>query len=359
MKNRPLSFDTWMNATQETGIIDPTTPANAMGLCNFTVNSHMDTIWVNIQSDQLSGAITGAHFHSGKVGVSGGVKVSLTGFIQGNMISGFILPGGPEFTSDVNFASFINKAISGDMYVNMHTALNPAGEVRGQPATLARKGVVYSLCSSQETGTVTGGANDQGSGFVTLDRKHSNLHYGMAVSNLSSDVVADHFHNALPGVSAPPIFTLPTDSVIMGFWNDNTFTSTIADLFESGAIYANFHTTVNPGGEIRGQVASGDLCAVNTGIVDHKQSGLYSVSIYPNPTRAFATLKYSLPQNGVVLLNLYNLLGKEVSTLSQGNRSAGIYSQSIDATSLPGGVYYYKLVVNGTPVNTGKVIVSR
>ena len=101
------------------------------------------------------------------------------------------------------------------------------------------------------------------------------------------------------------------------------------------------------------------MCAVNTGIVDHKQSGLYSVSIYPNPTRAFATLKYSLPQNGVVLLNLYNLLGKEVSTLSQGNRSAGIYSQSIDATSLPGGVYYYKLVVNGTPVNTGKVIVSK
>jgi len=355
--NRTLSFDTWMSPAQETGTIDPATSANAMGLCNFAVNSMIDSLWVNMQADSLSGTITGAHFHSGKAGESGSVVASLTGFISGNVISGVLTPA--DFTGSLDFDSFVTKAISGDIYVNMHTALNQAGEVRGQPATLTRKGVVFSLCTAQETGTVSGAADAQGSGFVTLDRNHSNLHYGMAVSNLSSAVLADHFHEGLPGVSAPPIFTLPTDSVIMGFWNDAAFTSVIADKFESGAIYANFHTANNTGGEIRGQVALGDLCSPSTGIVDHTRPGQYAVSIYPNPVRTYTAIRYSLPQNGAVLLSLYSLLGKKVSTLSQGTRSAGIYIQNVDATALPNGVYFYRLQVNGIPVNSGKVIVNK
>jgi hypothetical protein len=66
--------------------------------------------------------------------------------------------------------------------------------------------------------------------------------------------------------------------------------------------------------------------------------------------------KYSLPQNGAVLLNLNNLSAKEASMLSPGTRSTGRHTQNVDATALPAGVYFCRLHVNGIPVNTGKVI---
>jgi hypothetical protein len=354
-----LSFDTWMNPSQETGAIDPSTPVNAMGLCNFSVNSNTDTLWLKIQADQLSGTITGAHFHSGKAGESGPIVLSLTGFVQGNTISAILTPDSPEFSGNLDFDSFVKKALNGEIYVNLHTALNPAGEVRGQPATLTRKGVVYSLCTSQVGGTVIGATLAQGTGFVTLNRNFSNLHYGIAVSNLSSELLMDHFHDGMPGVNGPVIYTLPTDSVMMGFWNDTAFTDEIADKFESGDIYANFHTSTNPGGELRGQVASGDFCMNSTGIADHPQTLVYAVNFYPNPVRRVANITYALPVRGDVLLSLYDLLGNEVKIISNEPKVAGTYSQSIDVSALREGVYLYKLSVNGTPESIGKVIVNR
>lgn len=358
-KNHPLSFDTWMDASQETGGVDPGTPVDARGLCNFTVNSQINMMWVSIQADQLSGVITGAHFHSGKEGESGPVEVSLTGFVEGNIITAVLTPDSPEFTGDLDFDSFVKKVISDDIYVNIHTALNPSGEVRGQPASLTREGVIYSLCADQETGAVTGGDIAQGSGFVSLDRNYSNLHYGMAVSNLSSPLVADHFHNALPGVNGSVIYTLPTDSILMGFWNDASFTSDIADKFESGEIYSNFHTGTNPAGEVRGQVSMNSLCMSTIGIADIDPQGDNLVKIYPNPLKTVGTITYTLSQPGEATIRVFNLLGKEVSTLAQGNKLQGTFTQQVNVSSLPDGVYIYNLVVNGNSVKTGKIIVNR
>ena len=357
IKSHTLSFDTWMNTAQETGTLAPATPAGAVGLCNFSVNSKGDSLWVNVQADHLSGPITGAHFHTGKAGASGGVLIGLTSFIHGNAVSGILTSANPVFTGGLTIESFVNKVLSGDIYVNMHTTLNPAGEVRGQPSSLTRKGVIYSLCNQQANSTLNG--NAQGSGFVTIDRNHTNLHYGIAITNLSSTLLAAHFHDAFPGINGPVIHSLPTDSTVKGFWNDASFTSAIADKFENGEIYANFHTASNPGGEIRGQVATGDLCVISTGIKDPQHSQAFAASIYPNPVKTSATLTYTLPQKGDVSLSLYNLLGKEVQIFTHESKTAGTYSQSVDASILLDGVYLYRLTVNGNQVKTGKVIVNR
>ena len=357
IKNQTLSFDTWMNTTQETATLALATPAEAAGLCNFSVNSQGDSLWVDIQSDHLSGPITGAHFHTGKAGTGGGVLIGLSNFIHGNSVSGVLTSANPIFTGGLTIESFVNKVLSGDIYVNMHTTLNPAGEVRGQPASITRKGIIYSLCNQQVSSTLAG--NAQGSGFVSLDRNHTNLHYGIAVTNLSSTLLADHFHDAFPGINGPVIHTLPTDSTVTGYWSDASFTSAIADKFENGEIYANFHTTNNPGGEIRGQIATGDLCMISTGINDPQHSLAYAASIYPNPLRTSATLTYTLPQKGDVSFSLFNLLGKEVQIFNHQLKTAGTYNQSVDASVLLDGVYIYRLSVNGSPVKTGKVIVNR
>jgi hypothetical protein len=357
--NHILAFDTWMGAAQETGSISPNTPASAKGLCNFSINSQCDSLWVNLQSDQLSGPITGVHFHTGKAGVSGGVLVSLTTFISGNKVSGILTAANPAFTGNLNLATFVKMLLNGEIYVNMHTALNPAGEVRGQPASLTRKGLVYDLCPKQVNSVLNGGLNSQGSGFVSVDRWHTNLHFGVAVANLGSHLNAAHFHNALPGLNGGVVHAFPVDSTIMEFWNDATFTTEMANKFEAGSIYSNFHTSNNPGGEIRGQVSINNLCSVTTGIPERNRADNVEVSIYPNPIQASSVMRFTLPQNSTVSLNLYNLLGKKMSTLAEGKMSAGEHIQQLESAMLPEGVYFYRLVINGKAANNGKIVVGR
>jgi hypothetical protein len=96
-----------------------------------------------------------------------------------------------------------------------------------------------------------------------------------------------------------------------------------------------------------------------TGIDDFTLPFVSAVSIYPKPVKAFTTIRCSIAQRGVVFLNLYNAYGKMVGTSYARGRSACTYSQSIDAAALPNGIYLCRLVLNGLPVTSGKVIVNR
>ncbi|HEV7641977.1 MAG TPA: CHRD domain-containing protein [Gaiellaceae bacterium] len=69
----------------------------------------------------LTGAAGAAHIHMGKPGVSGPITVPLCGPCTSGMT------GTAQITKTV-----IASLESGNAYVNVHTAKNPAGEIRGQ-----------------------------------------------------------------------------------------------------------------------------------------------------------------------------------------------------------------------------------
>ena len=69
---------------------------------------------------------------------------------------------------------------------------------------------------------------------------------------------------------------------------------------------------------------------------------------YPNPFNPSTQISFSLAQNGLVTLSVYNLLGQEVKTLISRNMEAGSHSISFDASSLQSGVYLYKLATSGS-----------
>lgn len=359
LKNSPISFDAWMDPGEETIDVDPGTPENALGLSNFTVNSSIDSLWINVVADQLSGPIQSAHFHSGKQGNSGPVVVDLTNLIDGNRISGVLTPSSPNFVSDLDFDKFVKRLLSDDIYINIHTSLNPAGEVRGQPAALVREGVIYSLCPEQETTTVVNAGMAQGSGFVSLDRNYKNLHYGHAVSRLSSTITMSHFHHALPGSNGPVVYSLPADSIMTGFWNDDNFTDDIADQFESGEMYANFHTAINPAGEVRGQVDIGDFCSTTTSLEEFDPSSGVFARVFPNPVNNSAKLEFYIPVPGLVKLVIHDLSGRSSQLLAERFMPAGNYTEIIDNQNYSAGLHFFRLSIDGKPAKTGKFMVIR
>ncbi|MBL8006766.1 MAG: S8 family peptidase, partial [Ignavibacteria bacterium] len=77
---------------------------------------------------------------------------------------------------------------------------------------------------------------------------------------------------------------------------------------------------------------------------------------YPNPFNPGTTIRYSLSKPGFVQLKIYDISGKEISSLVSGNIDAGTYIQKFTPDNISGGIYFYSLNVNGITADTKKMI---
>ncbi len=64
---------------------------------------------------------------------------------------------------------------------------------------------------------------------------------------------------------------------------------------------------------------------------------------YPNPFNPNTKISYSIKEEGLVTLKVYDVLGTEIAVLVNENKPAGIYEVSFNASNLPSGMYIYKL----------------
>ncbi|MCE1189377.1 MAG: T9SS type A sorting domain-containing protein [Ignavibacteria bacterium] len=64
---------------------------------------------------------------------------------------------------------------------------------------------------------------------------------------------------------------------------------------------------------------------------------------YPNPFNPTTTINYTIQGNGNVVLKVFDVLGREVSTLVNEVKTAGEYSITFNASHLPSGIYFYSL----------------
>ncbi|MBE2227970.1 MAG: T9SS type A sorting domain-containing protein [Ignavibacteria bacterium] len=64
---------------------------------------------------------------------------------------------------------------------------------------------------------------------------------------------------------------------------------------------------------------------------------------YPNPFNPVTNINFSLPNAGNVRLVVFDMTGREVAVLVNGQYSAGTYKVDYNASSLASGVYFYKL----------------
>jgi hypothetical protein len=69
---------------------------------------------------------------------------------------------------------------------------------------------------------------------------------------------------------------------------------------------------------------------------------------YPNPFNPSTIIKYSLPSNCQVTLEVYNLLGEKIVTLVNGQKDAGNHEVTFNGSKLTSGVYIYKITAVST-----------
>ncbi len=79
---------------------------------------------------------------------------------------------------------------------------------------------------------------------------------------------------------------------------------------------------------------------------------------YPNPFNPATTIRYQLPAAGMVTLKVYDILGAEVATLVNEEKTAGRYEVNFNASNLASGIYIYLLNVNDY-VSVKKMVLLR
>lgn len=79
---------------------------------------------------------------------------------------------------------------------------------------------------------------------------------------------------------------------------------------------------------------------------------------YPNSFNPSTKIRYELPERSFVTIKVYDVLGEEVATLVNEEKSAGNYEVEFDAAGLSSGIYFYTLST-GNFLSTKKMILLR
>ncbi len=79
---------------------------------------------------------------------------------------------------------------------------------------------------------------------------------------------------------------------------------------------------------------------------------------YPNPFNPATMIRFAVPKESHVILNIYNTLGQKLETLFDKEMKAGVVNVSFDGSSLSSGVYFYKLTA-GSFVRIRKMLLLK
>ncbi|MGH8015821.1 MAG: CHRD domain-containing protein, partial [Candidatus Zixiibacteriota bacterium] len=223
----------------------------------FELSADLSQLSIYIEHD-IATPING-HVHYGVPGVEGPVAFGFSSFTS---------PISETWNLDPDD---IDSLLNTGLYVNIHTAAFPAGEIRGQ---LEKKSirVSFAMDESQEDLCAGTGSSATGGGQATLKPFGRQLNLS-AFHNVPMTIDA-HIHSSPVCVNGGIVFPIPSfASPLADIWYLPK--SGVIDFFQQ-ELYLNIHSTPFPPGEIRGQFVKccqggrGDLNydGVNTNILD-------------------------------------------------------------------------------------------
>jgi hypothetical protein len=271
-KGNYTSFGAFLTGTEEV----PPVAASGAGSARFELINNGMGIKYEIRVANTTG-IRFAHIHKGAVGVNGPVMVDLipsqpasgleNGLIAEGVLTAASLKG--SFVSD-NLDELIDALNNGMAYVNLHTATNLSGEIRGQISAILpndNDNFTGQLTGDQEVHTVETQA--RGVANFRFNKENTMVNFQINVANLENVRFA-HIHLGKRGENGPVVVTLqPTriDGPVNGVYAKGMLTDSnlagrltggdliiLKEAFRTGNAYVNVHTDKYPPGELRGQL---------------------------------------------------------------------------------------------------------
>jgi hypothetical protein len=82
------------------------------------------------------------------------------------------------------------------------------------------------------------------------------------------------------------------------------------------------------------------------------------IGVQPNPVVRFATMRFAVPRTSEVLLQVYDVLGREIESRSLGRFDPGVQTAPVNAADWPAGVYLYRLRMTDPETGTSLASVS-
>lgn len=79
---------------------------------------------------------------------------------------------------------------------------------------------------------------------------------------------------------------------------------------------------------------------------------------FPNPFNPTTTIYYSVKEEGVVTINIFNSLGQAITTLVNDKKEVGYHYAEWNAASLPSGMYFYRINI-GEYTETRKMMLMK
>jgi len=79
---------------------------------------------------------------------------------------------------------------------------------------------------------------------------------------------------------------------------------------------------------------------------------------WPNPFNPTTAITYDLKESGTVFLRVFDVLGREVAVLVEGDQNAGRHTVTFDGSSLSSGIYFYRLDAGGF-TDTKKMVLMK
>jgi uncharacterized protein (DUF302 family) len=210
---------------------------------------------VDLRSGEISGMlkimglpeVTAAHIHQGTSDENGPIILPLEG---DNTVR--IIPPNTVLTPEQ-----LSAYLDGNLYFNVHTPPNPAGELRGQiiPFSSPQFISVTHLSAAEVTETVTTEASGLGFLQVNLETGEVNGHITLTDVD-ATEVTAAHIHQGARGENGSIVIPLTANETNTRFdiQPATVMTPEQLDHLVREQLYFNVHTKDYPNGAIRGQI---------------------------------------------------------------------------------------------------------
>ena len=281
-----------LSTTQEIPLVE--TPSGAGGSATVTVSADAAQITYTLDlTGPFSAAPTAAHIHLAPPGETGpvvfflcatmppqGVTTQACPDVNGGSVSGTLTAADLQ-AGAMTLAEAVAALLAGNTYINVHTSLNPSGELRGQVGPADLNAVISSV---QEIPAVATPSSATGSATISINAAQDQITYTVdLIGPFTGPPSAAHIHLGAPGTTGDVIFFLCAAMPPQGVTtpacpdaNGGSISGTLAagdiqlggmtiaqavDALLSGRTYINVHTAANMPGEARGQIGLAKLAA--------------------------------------------------------------------------------------------------